>query len=50
MTALIVLLVLLALIIGGFGLLVKGLAWLLVIAVALLLIGAITGIARSRTA
>ena len=51
MTALIVLLLLLALLVGGIGLFVKGLAWLLVIALVLLVIGAVTGIAsRGRTA
>ena len=51
MTAVIVLVVLLALLMGGIGLLVKGLAWLLIIALLLLVIGAVTGIAsRSRAA
>lgn len=40
---LVVLLLVLALLFGGLGLLVEGLKWVLIIAVALLLIGAFTG-------
>ena len=44
-----VVLLLLALVIGGFGLLVEGLTWLLVIAVILLVVGFFTGFrGRSR--
>ncbi|MFN7148492.1 MAG: hypothetical protein ACK4V6_03335 [Microthrixaceae bacterium] len=45
---LVIVLVLLALVIGGFGLLVEGLMWLLIIAVALLVVGALTGM-RGRS-
>lgn len=40
---LVVLLIILALVFGGFGLLVKGLTWLLIIAGILLLIGLFSG-------
>jgi hypothetical protein len=51
MTALIVLLVILALVIGGIGLAIKGLAWLLIIALVLLVVGAVSGmLARGRAA
>jgi hypothetical protein len=40
---LVVLLVLLALILGGVGLLVKGMLWLLIIAAALVVAGAVAG-------
>ncbi|MCB1000315.1 MAG: hypothetical protein KDB40_13550 [Acidimicrobiales bacterium] len=44
-----VVLLLLALVIGGFGLLVEGLTWLLVIALILLVVGFFTGFrGRSR--
>ena len=47
--ALVLLLIILALLIGGVGLLVKGLAWILIIAVALLIVGAVLGMSgRSR--
>jgi len=46
----VLLLVLLALIIGGIGLAVEGLIWLLIIAGALLLVGAVMGFgSRSRS-
>ncbi len=46
---LVVLLLILALIFGGFGLFVEGLKWLLIIALVLLIIGAFTGFrGRSR--
>ena len=41
--SLVVLLLILALIFGGVGLFVEGLKWLLIIAVVLLVVGAITG-------
>jgi hypothetical protein len=44
MTALVVLLLILALLIGGLGLLIKGLAWLLIIALILLAASAISGV------
>jgi len=44
-----IVLILLALLIGGVGLLVKGLAWALIIALVLLVAGAISGFGR-RTA
>ncbi len=44
--ALAVLLILLALIIGGIGLIVKGLLWLLVLAVILFAAGALFGLFR----
>jgi hypothetical protein len=50
MTALIILLILLALIVGGLGLLLKGLAWLLIIALVLLVASALIGFTRRRTA
>jgi uncharacterized membrane protein len=40
---LVVVLLILALLIGGFGLLIEGLKWLLIIAVVLLIVGAISG-------
>lgn len=43
---LIVLLVLLALLVGGFGLAVETLRWLLIIAIALLIASAISGYRR----
>ena len=45
---LVVLLLLLALLFGGLGLFVEGLKWALVIALVLLLVGAVTGY-RGRT-
>ena len=51
MTALVVLLLVLALLVGGIGLLVKGLTWLLIIALVLFVVGAVTGFAgRGRAA
>jgi hypothetical protein len=44
MTALVVLLLLLALLVGGVGLFVKGLTWLLIIALVLLVVSAISGL------
>jgi hypothetical protein len=44
---LVILLIILALVFGGIGLLVEGLMWLLIIAVVLLVAGAVTG-ARGR--
>ncbi|MGH3926241.1 MAG: hypothetical protein ACRDTT_25820 [Pseudonocardiaceae bacterium] len=46
---LIVLLLILALLFGGFGLFVEGLQWLLVIALVLVLVGAFTGNRGRRT-
>lgn len=43
----VVVLLLLALLFGGFGLFVEGLKWLLIIALVLLVVGALTGY-RSR--
>lgn len=40
---LVVVLLLLALLFGGFGLFIEGLKWLLIIALVLLVVGAITG-------
>ena len=40
---LVVLLLILALLFGGFGLFVEGLKWLLIIALVLLVVGALTG-------
>jgi hypothetical protein len=48
MAALVVILLLLALLIGGVGLFVAGLKWLLIIALVLLLVGLITGMAGRR--
>jgi hypothetical protein len=45
---LVLLLILLALVVGGIGLLVKGFLWLLVIAGALILVGAVLGV-RGRS-
>ncbi len=39
----VILLIILALVFGGIGLLVEGLMWLLIISVILLVIGAVTG-------
>jgi hypothetical protein len=50
MTALVLILLLLALLVGGIGLFVKGLTWLLIIAVVLIVIGAIAGFAGRGTA
>jgi len=47
--ALAVVLIVLALLIGGVGLLVKGLTWALIIALVLLVAGAITGFGRRST-
>ncbi len=48
---LVVLLIVLALVAGGFGLLVEGLTWLLIIAGILFLVGIFTGYrGRGRTA
>jgi hypothetical protein len=47
--AVVVLLLLLALLFGGVGLFVEGLKWLLIIALALLIIGLVTGYRGSRT-
>jgi hypothetical protein len=44
----ILLLIILALVFGGIGLLVEGLFWLLVIGVVLLVAGAVMGFTRSR--
>jgi hypothetical protein len=49
MTALVLILLLLALLVGGIGLLVKGLTWLLIIAVFLIVVGAIAGFAGRGT-
>jgi uncharacterized membrane protein len=40
---LVAVLLILALLIGGFGLFVEGLKWLLIIALVLLVVGAVTG-------
>lgn len=40
---LVVVLLILALLVGGFGLFIEGLKWLLIIAVVLLVVGAISG-------
>jgi hypothetical protein len=48
MGGLAILLLILALVIGGVGLLVEGLMWLLVIAVVLAVVGAVTGRGRGR--
>ncbi|HET7486804.1 MAG TPA: hypothetical protein VFJ85_02680 [Acidimicrobiales bacterium] len=45
----VVLLLLLALLFGGIGLFVEGLKWALVIALVLLLVGAVTGYRGRRT-
>ncbi len=42
--AVVIVLLLLALLIGGIGLVVKGLAWALIIAAALLIVGAVMGV------
>ena len=47
--ALVVLLLLLALLFGGVGLLVEGLKWLLIIAVILFIVGLLTGYRGRRT-
>ena len=44
-----IVLIVLALLIGGVGLLVKGLTWALIIALVLLVAGAITGYGGRRT-
>lgn len=46
--ALVVLLIILALVVGGFGLVVEGLKWLLIIAAVLFLVGLFAGW-RTRT-
>jgi hypothetical protein len=46
---LVVLLLLLALLFGGLGLFVEGLKWALIIALVLLVVGAITGARGRRT-
>ncbi|MDP9452991.1 MAG: hypothetical protein M3P97_06295 [Actinomycetota bacterium] len=40
---LVVVLLVLALLLGGFGLFIEGLKWLLIIALVLLVVGAVTG-------
>ncbi len=51
MTAIIVLILLAALVLGGIGLFVEAAAWVLFIAVALVVVGAVVGfVGRSRTA
>lgn len=40
---LVAILLILALLIGGFGLFIEGLKWLLIIALVLLVVGAVTG-------
>lgn len=45
---LVILLLLLALLLGGVGLFVEGLKWVLVIALVLLLLSALTGFRRRR--
>lgn len=47
---LILLIILLALVLGGVGLAVEALRWLLVIALVLLVVGAVSGFGRRRTA
>ncbi|MGH8895750.1 MAG: hydrophobic protein [Egibacteraceae bacterium] len=47
--SLVVLLLILALLFGGLGLFVKGLTWLLVVALILLLVGGFTGYRGRRT-
>ena len=44
----VIILIILALIFGGIGLLVEGLFWLLIISLALLVVGAVTGM-RGRS-
>jgi len=44
-----IVLIVLALLIGGVGLLVKGLTWALIIALVLFIAGAITGFGRRST-
>ena len=46
----VLLLLLVALVLGGIGLLVEGLFWLLVIGVVLLVVGAVVGASRRGTA
>lgn len=46
MTAIVVLLLVLALVAGGIGLLVEGVKWLLIIGVALLIAAVVAGMAR----
>jgi hypothetical protein len=46
MTAIVVLLLLLALVVGGIGLLVEGVKWLLIIGIALLIAAVVAGLAR----
>jgi hypothetical protein len=46
MVALAVILLILALVIGGVGLFVEGLKWILIIALVLLLLSALTGFGR----
>ena len=45
----VLLLLLLALVVGGIGLLVEGLFWLLVIGLVLLVVGAVLGFSRRGT-
>ncbi len=45
---LVAVLLILAVLIGGFGLFIEGLKWLLIIALILLVVGAVTG-SRSRS-
>ncbi|MFA9444839.1 hypothetical protein [Egicoccus sp. AB-alg6-2] len=49
MGGLAILLLILALVIGGVGLLVEGLMWLLIIAVVLAVVGAIAGRGKGRS-
>ncbi len=44
----VVLLIILALVFGGIGLLVEGLFWLLVIGAVLLVVGAVMGFSKNR--
>lgn len=46
---LVVLLIVLALVVGGIGLVVEALGWLLIIALVLLLAGVVGAMARGRT-
>jgi hypothetical protein len=45
----VIVLIVLALLIGGVGLVAKGLLWLLIIAAALLVTGAVLGVRASRS-
>lgn len=49
MTALVAIILLLALIFGGIGLFVKGLFWLFVVALVLFVVGGLVGYAGRRT-